>query len=411
MLGVIDRYLLREVAKVFLAIAVVLLMIVVSLLFLRTLEEVNVGGLGVDVVFRYLRLQVFRDVSSLLPPAFFLATLVTLTRLSRDSELIAMNACGIGPPRVYRTLLVLAVPVALLTAWLALVVQPRAAAGIQEVRLQQQEQATQIAGLQPGRFYVEEQGKVVVYIGEIDRRKSLEDVFILDRRAGKATLVVSDAGRHRVEEATGDHLVTLNRGHRFDGLPGSAAYLVGHFDDYQIRIPGTGPVRLASTKRATTPTMDLIGSPALVDRVELEHRIAAPLAIFTLTLLGVPLVDISPRQRASGRIFLALLAYFSFFNLQRLAESWLETGVTPPWLGSLWYQLLVLLLVYAALLPESFWIKRFRHRFIGNRGREVRTDHRKRSTYAQVNPRKPGHCETRVPNGFRLGGSFRRYRI
>ncbi|MBK1723164.1 LPS export ABC transporter permease LptF [Thiocystis violacea] len=364
MLGIVDRYILREVTKVFLAIVVVLLLIVASLMFLRTLEEVNVGGLGVDVVFYFLRLQLVRDTSSLLPPAFFLAMLVTLSRLSRDSELIAMNACGIGPPRIYRTLILLAIPVALITGWFALVLQPRAAAGIQEVRLQQKGQAAQVAGLQAGRFYVEEQGDVVVYIREIDRSKSLGDVFVLDRRGGKRRLVVSKGGQHQVEEATGDHLVTLSNGHRFDGTPGSGAYLIGDFQEYQIRIPGSGPTKQAYTKRSTTPTLDLLKSSAIGDRVELEHRIASPLAIFTLAIMAIPLVDISPRQRTSGRIFLALLAYFSFFNLQRLAESWLEAGDTPPWLGSLWYQLAILMLVYLVVLPESFWIKRLRHRLI-----------------------------------------------
>ncbi|MTW20126.1 LPS export ABC transporter permease LptF [Allochromatium palmeri] len=362
MLGLLDRYLLREATKVFLAIVLVLVLILASLMFLRTLEEVNLGGLGVNVVFHYLGLQLQRDLSSLLPPAFFLAVLVTLARLSRDSELIAMQACGVGPPRLYRTFLILALPVALITGWIALDLKPRAAAGIQEIRLQQKEQAAQIAGLQPGRFYVEQRGEVVVYIGEIDARKSLGDVFVLDQRGGKTRLVVSEAGRHRLEESTGDHLVTLTQGHRFDGQAGSGDYLIGDFEQYEIRLAGAGATRRAVNKRATIPTSDLIRAGELADRVELEHRLAAPLSILTLALLAIPLVDPSPRQRATGRLILALLAYFSFFNLQRLAESWMESGVTPEWLSSLWYQLAILAFVHLMLLPETFWIRRLSRR-------------------------------------------------
>lgn len=367
MFGIIDRYLFREVAKVFTAIVVVLILIVTSLMFLRTLEEVNVGGLSVDVVFRYLRLQIVRDTSSLLPPAFFIAILVTLSRLSRDSELIAMNACGIGPTRIYRGLSPLVLLVVLVTAWFALELQPRAAAGIQEIRLQQREQAAQVAGLQAGRFYVEEQGKLVVYIGEIERRKSLANVFILDRRGDRARLVVSDGGQHRLEEDSGDHIVTLTSGHRFDGNPGSGNFLIGDFKSYQIRIRGSTSARPAISKRATTPSLDLLRSSDPGDRAELEHRIGSALAILMLTLLAVPLVDISPRQRTSGRIILALLAYISFFNLQRLAESWLESGATPMWLGSLWYQVVILGLVYLVMLPETFFFKRLSHRLRGDR--------------------------------------------
>ncbi|MBK1694340.1 LPS export ABC transporter permease LptF [Chromatium weissei] len=363
MLNLIDRYLLHEIAKVFAAIVIILLLIVTSLMFLRILEEVNLGALNVELVFAVLRLQLLRDTASLLPPAFFLAVLVTLSRLSRDSELIALNACGIGPPRLYRMVLVLALPVALLTAWFALWLQPEAASAIQDIRLQQREQAAQIAGLQPGRFYIEENGQVVIYIGEITERKSLSNIFILDRRNAQTQLVVSAGGQHRLDSVTGDHLITLKRGQRFDGNSGSGAFLMGHFEDYLLRVRSdNSPPRLPS-KRTTLPTSALLTLPERGYRAELEHRIAAPLAIITLAILAIPLVEISPRHSATGRLLLALLAYFCFFNLQRLAESWLEFGVTPLWMGSLWYQCAILGVVYLILLPESFWLKRARQRW------------------------------------------------
>lgn len=357
-LGIIDRYLLGEVIKVFLAIVLTLLLVVLSVLLLRTLEEVNVGALSFALVSRFLGLQLLRDSASILPPAFFLAALVTLSRLSRDSELIALHASGIGPLRLYRALLLLALPVALLTAVLSLLLQPWAASGIQQIRMEQKEQATQIAGLQPGRFYVENAGQVVVYIGAIDRQRALGDVFILDRRSGTTNLVASKGGGHRLDEESGDHLVTLTRGHRFEGNAGEGAFLISEFEEYRLRIRSDGSAPRISHKRATVPTSALHISEDRRDRTEFEHRLGAPLALFTLALLAVPLVHSSPRQSTSGRVLLALLAYFCFFNLQRLAEHWLESGVTPVWLGSLWYQVAILLAVHLLLLPGSTWPRR-----------------------------------------------------
>lgn len=372
MLGIVDRYLLSEATKVFSAIVAILVLIVASMLFLRTLEEVNVGALSVHLVLNFLAFQVVRDMPNLLPPAFFLALLVTLSRFSRDSELIAMSACGIGPRRLLHALLLLAVPVALLTAWLSLVLQPWAAAGIHQIRMQQKEQAAQIAGLQPGRFYLEQRGELVLYIGDIDRRQSLGDVFILDRREDVTRLVVSEGGQHRLEEETGDHIVTLSSGHRFDGDPGSAAFMIGDFEEYRIRIRASGAAQGVISKRSTTPSSTLLASSELPDRAELEHRLAAPLAILILTVVAIPLVALSPRQRSSGRLFLAFLAYFSFFNLQRLAENWLATGATPAWLTSFWYQILILGVVYLVLLPESLWLKRLIERFSGAQAARLR---------------------------------------
>jgi lipopolysaccharide export system permease protein len=358
MLGIIDRYLLAEAAKFFLAIIAVLLLVVASMLFLRTLEEVNVGALSVHLVLRFLGYQIVRDIASVLPPAFFLAVLMTLSRLSRDSELIALGACGIGPGRQLRTLLLLALPVALCTGWISIGLKPWAATGIHQIRLQQQDQGAQIAGLQPGRFYVEERGELVLYIGSIDRAQQLGDVFILDRRDEIEHLIISQGGRHRIEADTGDHIVTLARGHRFDGNPGTGAFRISEFEEYRVRIRAQRPAPAVTSKRTALPTTVLVRSPDPGDRAELEHRFAAPLAVIVLTIVAIPLVTLSPRERGAGRLLLALLAYFSFFNLQRLAEGWMADGITPLWLTSYWYQALILIIVYLVLLPESLWLKR-----------------------------------------------------
>lgn len=364
MLQIIDRYLIAEVVKTFLAIVFVLVLIVASVLFLRTLEEVNLGAMSGAVVLRFLGLQLVGDLASLLPPAYFIAVLATLSRFARDSELIALSACGIGPLRVYGALLLMGLPIALVTAWFSLVLQPDAVAGIMEIRYQQNEQASQIAGLRAGRFYVEDGGRLVVYIGGITAERGLERVFILDLRDATTRLVLSETGRHAVEETTGDRLVTLSKGHRFDGTPGEGRFLIGSFDNYQVRIRSSGVERHTTSKRSATPTRSLLGTGTLEDRTELERRLAAPLSILVLALIAVPLVAVSPRQRATGRWLLAFLAYFSFFNLQRLAESWLVKGGTPPWLGSLWYQALVLALVYLVLAPESLWFRQLRARLM-----------------------------------------------
>jgi lipopolysaccharide export system permease protein len=358
---IIDRYLILEVLRAFAAISGVLLLVVVSMLLLRVLEEANLGALNADLVLRFLSLEVARQLASLVPPAFFLAILIAYGRLSRDSELIALSAGGIGTGRLYLALVYGAVALAALTAWLALEVKPWAAREIQLIRVQQKDQGYQIAGLQAGRFYQQFNGDVTLYIGEIDDKRRLRHVFIHDRRGSVERLVMSDIGHYQVDEATGDHLVTLLQGRRYDGRPGAADYAIGEFETYRVWIEAR-TATLYGRKRSMMPTGELLGSHDPEDRAELESRLAPPLAIFTLALIAVPLGVGSPRQRNTGRILLAFLTYFSFFNLQRLAETWLQRGVTPPWLGSLWYQLLILAVVCAILLSDSYWLKRVQRR-------------------------------------------------
>jgi lipopolysaccharide export system permease protein len=362
MLSTIDRYILLEVLKAFTAILGTLLLIVLAMLFLRTLEEVNVGGLDSDLVLRFVGLQISRDFSSLLPPVFFISILVALGRMSRDSELIALGACGQGSARIYRSLLYLALPVALLTALFSFALRPLVVAEIQTILHQRKDQVHQIGGIKQGRFYQHEQGLVTLYVEKIDDKKRLRNIFIQDRREDQSRLVVSKAGLRRVDEVSGENFITLLDGHRYDGTPGQADYSIGTFERYNLRVEPTELEQFKSGKRSGFPTENLLGSEDLEDQAELQYRIGGPLAVFTLTLLTIPLTVKSPRERATGRMFLAFLTYFSFFNLQRLAANWFETGVTPSSLGSLWYQALVLVLVLAILVPEGRWLRRLTRR-------------------------------------------------
>jgi len=362
MFGIIDRYIVLEVLKVFAAILSTLMLIVVSMLFLRTLEEVNVGALGSDLVVRFMGLQIVRDLASLIPPAFFISVLVALGRMARDSELIALSACGLGPASIFRSLFYFAIPVALLTGLASFHVRPLAVAEIQKILQQRKDQVQQIAGLKQGRFYQHNNphGRTTVYVESIEDKKQLRNIFIHDRDGDQMVLVVSETGVRRVDEDSGEHFVTLYNGQRYDGVPGRPDYSIGSFERYNLRIEPREIQHFKTGKRAALQTGELVGSEDLEDRAELLDRISSPLAIFTLTLLAIPLTAKSPRQRAFGRTFLALLTYFSFFNLHRVATNWFETGVTPSWLGSLWYQAVILLLVLGVLLPETRWLKKLR---------------------------------------------------
>jgi lipopolysaccharide export system permease protein len=358
MLSIVDRYFLSELSKIFGAIMATLMLVMTSMLLLRTLEQVNVGTLGSESVLRFLGLQILRDIASLLPPAFFIAALVTLGRMARDSELIAFHAGGLGPFRIYRSLLLFAVPLALVTGWFALIMQPSASAEIQRIEESRDDEATQIAGLQAGRFYQQDDGRITFYAADLGKDGRFHTVFIQDRRPDKPRIVLSRSAFYSERPQRGERAVVLEDGTRADGQPGQRDFEVGSFRRYTYFLEQDPEADQAHTRRSATPTAELLGSESLRDRAELGHRLSAPLAIIALAMLAIPLTTLSPRQRGSGRLMLAFLAYFAFFNLQRVAENWMQSEVTPAWLGMLWYQAAIVLFVYLALVPGSFWFRR-----------------------------------------------------
>ncbi|MCA1798164.1 MAG: LptF/LptG family permease [Xanthomonadaceae bacterium] len=96
MLTTLDRYLLKEVIQTWAAVTVVLLLIMLSSRFARYLGEAAAGQLPADVVFTLLSLTSIHYMTVLVPVSLFLAVMLMLGRLYKDSEMAAMMACGIG---------------------------------------------------------------------------------------------------------------------------------------------------------------------------------------------------------------------------------------------------------------------------------------------------------------------------
>jgi lipopolysaccharide export system permease protein len=367
MWSLVDRYFLLEIVKVFSAILATLLLVVASMLFLRTLEQVNLGALQAGSVLRFLGLQLLRDTATLLAPAAFLAALMALGRMARDSELIAFTAGGLGPGRTLRAVLLFTVPVALFTAWLSLELKPWASAQIQLIEARQDDEATRISGLQSGRFYQQADGAMTFFAADLDSDNRFAGVFVQDRRSNPPRVLLSERGYFLESASDGTQTVVLEDGRRFDGVAGSLDYTLLSFDKLTYFVTGADPAQAAQLRRAATPTAVLLTSDNIRDHAEIQHRLAAAFGVIALPLLAIPLTQLSPRRRGSGRLFLAFLAYFAFFNGQQLAEEWMITGLTPPWLGMLWYQVVIVTVVFGSLLPGSYWSRRLLDQVFGYR--------------------------------------------
>jgi lipopolysaccharide export system permease protein len=109
MLKAIDRYLLRQIVP---TIAVILFIAAVILMMERLMRllDIAVGnGVSTLVVFQMLFYLFPYYIGLALPVALFLGVLMAFRKLSSQSELDAINSCGIGIGRLIRSALVLAV--------------------------------------------------------------------------------------------------------------------------------------------------------------------------------------------------------------------------------------------------------------------------------------------------------------
>ena len=354
-MAIIDRLLVREVIKTLLVVLLILLLVLLASHFVKLLGKAAAGSISPDVVLTLLGLQAVKVLGVLLPPAFFFSLLWVLGDMHRAGEMIALQASGMGPLRLYRAVLWPALPLAALALLLTLLGLPWANAQVERIKLAQQDKLD-IAGIRPGRFNVFDKGRLVVYTGGVsDDGRRLRDLFVQDRQHGRSGVVVAREAYQVVDPASGDRFVILVEGRRYEGEPGRADFRIARFGEYALRLPrlDLGERRLRVGARSTAA---LWHDPDLAARAELQYRFSVPSAVLVFALLAVPLARTRPRGDVYGRVALAVLVYFVFLNLQRLAERWMELGILPDWLGMWWVSVVMAGVAGPLWLIDSFWL-------------------------------------------------------
>lgn len=352
MLPIIDRYILWEVSKSFLAITFTLLLILVGSGYMRFLSEAAAGNVGNDVILKLVGVEALRVMGAIIPPAFFLSILFTLGQMYRHSEMSALAAGGIGILRIFRALFLAALPITLLVLWLSLDLRPWANS-VNDKLFTKKDTQSEFNSAVAGRFNESSRGDLVFYVEGISKdRTRLKRVFVQNRQHGELGLILSEEGYQYIDEKTGEQFVVLKEGRRYEGIPGSNNYTIGEFEEYGVRL-NLEPKEQTRTRVRSLPTSTLLGSTDPEYRAELEYRVMLPVAVLIFTFISVPLSQSSPRDGMYGRLVLAILFYLLFVNLMALSGAWMVSGATPLWLGRWWVHPLMLALAGLVMLTRS----------------------------------------------------------
>ncbi len=369
MIAILDRFLVRETLKTLLAVVLVIVLILCGHALMRLLASVAAGLIAQDAMARLIGLVLLEALGQIIPPAFFLSILFTLGRMYRDNEMTALLASGVSLRRVFRSFLLLAVPLTLAVAWLTTQVLPWAKLAQRQIRAEQEDTA-KVTRAMAGQFNEFEKGGLVFYIEKVaPDGVGLDNIFVQNRQHGTLGLVRAAHGSYLRDEASGDRLLVLNDGYRYEGTPGQPDYTIGHFARYSMRVAKPAPQEEdVRRNESTVPTAQLFGSDKLRYRAELQYRLSYPLAVLVFTVLALPLSRSAPRQGMYGRLILAFLAYFVFINLMEISGTWMRAGVTPAWLGRWWVHVLMLAVAGWLLARDSsWWARRTRERRLERR--------------------------------------------
>jgi len=366
-ISIIDRYITREIFYIFAAIVLILLLVLVAGSLVKMLQLAAEGTISHEVVFNLLGLEILRLIGRLVPPAFFFAALFVLGRMYRDNEITVLATSGIGTLRLFRLVMWLAIPVALVTAWLTVVLSPSITYLTHRIKVEQQDTVL-VAAMDAGRFLESNRGDLVLYAGaKGEDKRSLRDLFLQHREGSKLAIATARSGTHRKDEESGQRLVTLEDGARFEVEFGALSSTILEFDDYSMWVNPVSTDNLSQRYKVWSAGA-LIEDGSLAASAELQRRLSYPLSLIAFALLAVPLSHSMPRQGVHGRMMLSIAIYLVFAGLTQVASTWMEKGITPEWLGT-WWVVASMIFVGSALLARELTANYRWSRVSGGSGR------------------------------------------
>ena len=359
---VVTRALMREMLPTLvLAAGVTTFLLLIRAMFV--LADLFISrNVSLSTGVKLLLLGVPNILALTLPIGTLFAVLITSARWAADSELVALQACGVSLRRVARPLVGLAGVVFCVDLLLVLAVMPRANAQLSDTTRKVAFSAATAAVEQ--RVFAEDFPNQLLYVDKIDRGTGRwHGILLFDFTDSlQESLVTADAGDLVVDPRDGSAWLNLQDTTTHQLRPNEAdSYRKNDNNELKIRLrqPTADLNQQVHLSVRETLTSELLGrvrsaGPGVTDEevreasVELNKRIAIPAAAVVFAFVGFPL---GLRNRRGGKGFgltasvAIVVAYYVMLNNGEL----LATGGKIPVVLGMWLPNLVLLAVAAAL--------------------------------------------------------------
>jgi lipopolysaccharide export system permease protein len=319
-----DTTLRKELSRSFGATLIVILTIVLTMFLIRTLGQAAGGAVAPQDVVLLLGYTSLGHLPTMLALSLFVAIVVTLGRLYRDSEMAIWNASGVALARFVRPVLRTAWPVLLVIGVLVLFVWPwgnRQSADLRD----RYEQRSDLSRVAPGVFQTSRDGNRVFFI-ERDREQGVnaKNVFILANEGSVEAVVSAKSGR--LENREDGRWIVLDRGQRNEVDSATGEKTVAAFEHYEALASERQVNRAQEQPPRARATLELMRQPTPRHQGELVWRFGLLLGAANMLLLAIGLAATNPRRASNWNLLFALLGFVVYYNLITLSQAWVAGG-------------------------------------------------------------------------------------
>ncbi|NNF80363.1 MAG: YjgP/YjgQ family permease [Rhizobiales bacterium] len=364
-MSITARYIASTIAKPLLSAIAIGLLVLLAERLVRLLDITLGKKNSLGIVFEMLAYLVPHYLGLALPAALFLGLLFGFNSLSKNSELDAFMATGIGLHQLVRPVLILAGFFSLLAFFIVGWVQPQARYAFRAIV--HSVQNVEIFFLAEAGVFMQAGSRTFI-LDKLSRKNNrFERIFLFEDKKAQGSLTLTSTGGALVEhEGDPRPILRLREGHRLriDGIVEAEAaakplppHVVGEFNNVDTpigRIVGT-QFRLRGIDHRELSIWDLFSlrdkPPAKTSKPqmmgELHKRVVMILSIMLLPILAVPFAIGRRRGHRSYRFALAVVILVAYHEVLQQGALLANLGKASPWI-SVW-------IPFLALAAFSFW--------------------------------------------------------
>lgn len=332
---IINRAFFREAASVTVAVVAVLLALFILQGAGGVLTRAGESGGEKTSLIILILLYPLVNLGLLLMLGMFIGLLVTLSRWYRDSEIVVLQACGIGTLLLLRPVMWFALVFFVVLTLETFFVRPLVLTTIGKIEAASIS-STSTAWITSGTFN-DLKGRGVFYAKTIKSGGEMHDVFLNQPQsdASPERVTVARTANRFTDAAAGEEFLQFSDGTSYQGRPGSMDYEFMDFDSYRLRIQ-TMPVQVRHRDVQAMDMFDLAGKRPLPQRVEWYVRLSKPAVVFVLAALALALSYAEPRRGHYFSLFVAVFLFFVYMQVLLIGETLLRRGQVPAPLGLWW---------------------------------------------------------------------------
>jgi lipopolysaccharide export system permease protein len=335
----IAKYIMRNLVAYFCVITFIIGLVVFGNQFVLTVQESIDRGIPFQELMPLISFNMIRDVPVILVLSIFLAVIITISQLYKNSEAIVMNSIGLGDKAFLSVIKPLAIILFLFVLFLTAYAVPWAKQQ-KSAAEEETKNASEFSFITEGKFESFKKGDIVFYASEstsidVGGVQNMEEIFIYASENGNPVIVLASDAKKYIDPKSKSIYLRLRDGVRYQGLPSSENINILNFDSYDLEIvSGEVQKSIATfTEIEEKTTLDLLKQGGLLANAELQWRLSLPLSILILVVFAVYLGKTSPRGGKGINILIGIFVFMLYNNGLLVAKSSIESGLLSPIIG------------------------------------------------------------------------------